>query len=94
MVLVNVYVPVLDQQFEFNLDEETRISNLLMEMGEMLKQIQMEEEIDQQDSLVLSDRIVISQINRIFRQCHFPDPCCIQYIASVTAFEMIRKLLF
>ena len=55
MVLVNVYVPVLDQQFEFNLDEETRISNLLMEMGEMLKQIQMEEEIDQQDSLVLSD---------------------------------------
>lgn len=55
MVLVNVYVPVIDQQFEFNLDEDTTISNLLVEMGEMLKQMQMEEEVEQQDSLVLSD---------------------------------------
>lgn len=55
MVLVNVYVPVIDQQFEFNLDEDTRISNLLVEMGEMLKQMQMEEDTEQLGNLLLSD---------------------------------------
>lgn len=55
MILVNVYVPVIGQQFEFNLDENARINNLLMEMGEMMRQMQMEEDTVQQCDFVLSD---------------------------------------
>ena len=38
MILVDVYVPALNQVFDFNLDENAKIEDLLDEMGEMVEQ--------------------------------------------------------
>ena len=36
MILVDVYVPSLERSFDFQLDEKSKVSNLIEEMVEML----------------------------------------------------------
>ena len=38
MILVDIYVPAIDQTMDFELDEYASISNLLEEIGEMIIQ--------------------------------------------------------
>lgn len=40
MILVDIYVPSIDQTFDFNLDESAPVSDLLDEIGEMVLQIE------------------------------------------------------
>lgn len=39
MVLVDIYVPAIDQTYDFNLDEHALISSVLEEIGEMIDQM-------------------------------------------------------
>lgn len=38
MILVDVYVPIMEETFDFNLDEKALISDLVVEMGEIICQ--------------------------------------------------------
>lgn len=55
MVLVDVFVPAVEQHFDFNLDEQVNIYSLLTEMSEMIIQTEQGELLGDQGQLLLCD---------------------------------------
>lgn len=55
MILVDVYVPSVDQEFDFGLDEEAKISGIIEEIASMIGQKEQCELQGNIDELLLCD---------------------------------------
>ena len=56
MVLVDLYVPALDKDYNFSLNENIKIGSLIAEITEMIEQKERSPFVGRKDSLSLYDR--------------------------------------
>ena len=71
MILVDIYVPSVDQEFDFGLDETARISGIIEEVASMISQKQQCELKGSADELLLcsmQDRAILPK-GKTLEQC-------------------------
>lgn len=75
MILVEVYVPAADERFDFELDENVKIDQIISELGEMLdKKMKSSVKTGMDDFvLCLMGRDEILQRDRTLYQSHVKD---------------------
>lgn len=56
MILVDVYVPSIDQEYDFNLDDKTLVETIVAEIGEMIGQKEHCNIVGNFENLMLCDR--------------------------------------
>jgi len=55
MILVDIYVPIIDKSFDFRVNENADVSNLIEEIGEIIAQKEGFKAIESFDNLFLFD---------------------------------------
>lgn len=75
MILVEVYVPAADEKFDFELDENVKIDQIITELGEMLSKKMKSPMVKSTDQfmLCLMGRDEILQRDRTLYQSHVKD---------------------
>lgn len=56
MIMVDVYVPALDREYDFTLDQNVRVSMIIEEISEMIAQKEHSEIVGSMEELMLCDR--------------------------------------
>lgn len=56
MIIVDVYVPALDREYDFNLDQSVKVSTIIEEISEMIAHKEHSEIVGSMDRLMLFDR--------------------------------------
>lgn len=56
MIMVDVYVPALDKEYDFSLDQNIRIGTIIEEIGEMIAHKEHSEVVGNVGELMLCDR--------------------------------------
>lgn len=56
MIIVDVYVPALDREYNFNLDQNVRVSTIIEEISEMIAHKEHSQIMGNMDELRLCDR--------------------------------------
>ncbi len=71
MILVDIYIPVIDKEVDFSLDENVPIASLVEEIGEMIAQMSQNETAENTGSLMLCsyDRQTVLSPEMSLNQC-------------------------
>ena len=64
MILVDIYVPIIDKSFDFRVNENADISNLIEEVGEIIAQKEGFKAVESFDNLFLFDSEKNQSIDR------------------------------
>lgn len=56
MIMVDIYVPALDREYDFSLDQNVRIGTIIEEISEMIAHQERSEIVGSTEELVLCDR--------------------------------------
>jgi len=56
MIMVDVYVPAVDKEYDFSLDQNVRISTIIEEISEMIAHKEHSEVVGNIEELMLCDR--------------------------------------
>lgn len=75
MILVDVYIPAIEQTVDFHLEETAQIRNLTEEVGEMIAQMTRSELKNPHDQLLLCDcgsKRILS-LDRSLQECGIKD---------------------
>lgn len=74
MVMVDIYVPALDMEYNFNLEQNVKISTIIEEIGEMIAHKEQSEIDGDMEELLLCDK----EKGRVLSVEHTLDECGIQ----------------
>ncbi|MBR6770716.1 MAG: hypothetical protein IKM28_05690 [Lachnospiraceae bacterium] len=56
MIMVNIYVPTVDREYDFSLDQNVKIETIITEIGEMISRKEQSKIVGKIEELILCDK--------------------------------------